>query len=337
MRIYFRVQCWRVIGLASAVATVAVYGETLRVPMPPMPPGAEGFLKGAANDTSTASANALSSPVENFRSWLNMSAEQRAPLLAKMPEAERQALESKLAKYDSLPAEARDLRLRQTQLHWHLLELMKLPPSQRKHRLVEVPTEQRGLVMQRLHQWDALSTAEQKTFLENEAATGLYLQMQETPPHERTRVLIALPQEVRKPMEQQLQKWNGLPAQQRQELTDRFNQFFQLQEREQEKVVKGLPQNVRAHVEKMRDALKHLPLAQRKQCTEALNKFLAMTPDEQNKFLINAARWQRMSETEHDAWREIINKVPAMPPLPPGVLAPPLFAGTNRVVLRNAP
>jgi hypothetical protein len=254
-----------------------------------------------------------------------------------LPEPQRKALENKLAAYDGLSAEARDLRLRQTQLHWHLLALMKLPPNQRQTRLAQVPVEQRTLVAERLKQWDALKPAEQKEFLDNEATVGLYLQLQET--RQPRLVLQSLPQEQRRVMEQKLQKWNGLPAPQRQDLSDRFNRFFQLEEQERAKIVASLPAKIRQQVEMMIEALKQLPPDQRQRCTEALNKFLKMTPEQQNQFLANATRWQKMSEKEHNAWRQVVNQAPAMPPLPPVLRMPPspVMVGSNNVVPVNVP
>jgi hypothetical protein len=295
--------------------------------MPPLPPGAEKRV-GPPSPVS---------PVDNFRYWLSVPVENRAAQLAPLPEAERKALFEKLAFYESLPADARELRLRETQLHWQLLSLMKLPAAQRNARVAQLSPEDRDVVQERLNQWDALPADKQKTFLDNEQEAGIYLELQETAPEERGKVLARLPAEIRFPLEQRLQKWNAKPAAQRQELSDRFTQLFQSEESAREKIIAGLPEDVRKPVQKLTEQLKQLPDDQRKRCTLALNKFLKMSPEEQRHFLQNASRWQTMSEKEHDAWRQVVNKVP---PLPPGMLPPmpaPLIAGTNSVVPFNAP
>lgn len=335
MRIHFQIKCWRAVGVVSAVATITVVGETLRVPLPPLPPGAEIPVA-----TQAVPPPLPPSPVDNFRFWLKLSPAQRAPLLAKMPETERKALEAKLATYDALSPDAQDLRLRETQLHWQLLALMKLAPAERKERLANVSGDDRRLIEERLQQWDALAPAKQKTFLENEEVIGVYLELQETPSHARSKVLGGMPPEVRFPLEQRLQKWNGLPAAQRQELFDRFGQLFQLPDRDQETVVASLPEPTRKQFEQLTASLQHLPPQERSRCTAALNKFLKMSAEEQNRFLQNAMRWQKMSEKEHDAWRQVVHTAPSLPPLPPGVDLPPpapLMAGTNTVVPVNAP
>ena len=317
-----------VITVVSAAATMTVVAaENLRVPQPPLPPGAERL----------AMPPLPQSPVDNFRYWLSFSPKQREPLLATLPEAERKALLEKLAFYDSLPADVRNLRLRETQLHWQLLSLMKLPPAERKERIAQLSADNRAVVDERLRQWDALPADKQKTFLENEQVVGLYLELQETAPQERGKVLSNLPPEVRFPLEQRLQKWNTLPAAQRQELSDRFTVLFRSEESAQKKIVKGLPDDVRKPVEKLMEQLEGMPPNDRKKCTAALNKFLKMSPDEQRQFLQNATRWQKMSEKEHNAWRQVVNKVPQLPPLPPGMEPPALIAGTNSVVPLNAP
>ena len=256
-----------------------------------------------------------------------------------MPETQRKALEAKLATYDALSPDAQDLRLRETELHWQLLALMKLPANQRKDRLAQIPGVDRELVQERLQQWDALPAAKQKTFLDNEEVIGVYLELQETPPPARAKVLGGIEPELRFPLERRLQKWNSMPAAQRQELSDRFSQLFQLPDRDKEKIVAALPEATRQQFEKLTDSLQLLPPDERERCTAALNKFLKMSPDDQNRFLQNAMRWQKMSDKEHDAWRQVVHSAPTLPPLPAGVEMPPspLLTGTNSIVPANAP
>ncbi|MDB6058584.1 MAG: hypothetical protein JWO95_2428, partial [Verrucomicrobiales bacterium] len=310
MRIHLQIKCWRVVGVVSAVTTISVIAEPLHVPAPPLPPGAEAHSK-----MTMMPPPLPPSPVENFRFWLNLSSAERSPLLSRMPDAQRKALEAKLASYDALSPDAQNLRLRETELHWQLLALMKLPADQRQSRLAQFSPNERQLVQERLKQWDALSAANQKTFLDNEEVVGVYLELQETPPHARSKVLASMSPEVRFPLEQRLQKWNNLPAPQRQELSDRFSQLFQLPDRDKEKVVATLLEAARMQVEKISESLKNLPPDERKRCTAALNKFLKMSAEDQNRFLQNAMRWQKMSEKEHAAWRQVVNTAPILPPL----------------------
>ena len=323
-----RIRIQIAITAVSAAATITVVAaENLRVP-PPLPPGAGKISMPPVPQ----------SPIDNFRYWLSLSPKQRTPLLATLPEADRKALVEKLAFYDSLPADVRNLRLRETQLHWQLLSLMKLPAAARKQRVAQLPASNRAVIEERLRQWDALLADKQKTFLENEHVVGLYLELQETAPQDRGKVLASLPGDIRLPLEQRLQKWNSMPAAQRQELSDRFTLLFQSEESARQKIIAALPEDVRQPVEKLTEQLKQLPPDQRQRCTLALNKFLKMSPDEQRQFLQNASRWQRMSEREHNAWRQVINKVPQLPPLPSGMVPPaPMMAGTNSVVPANAP
>jgi hypothetical protein len=334
MRVHFQIN-WQgrarrsmraVIIVASAAATITVVAEqTLRVP--PLPPGAE----------KVATPPMPPSPVDNFRDWLKLSPQQRSLLLGQLPEAERKLLEAKLASYDTLPPDARDLRLRETQLHWHLLGLMKISPAQRKYRLAQVPPEDRELVQERLKQWDALPPEKQKTFLDHEEVIGVYLQLQETPQTERGQVLANMPSDIRLPLEKRLQLWNRMPPPQRQELSDRFTQLFRSVDGEREKLAAELPEDVRKPFEKLSGQLDKLPPDQRQKCTAALNKFLKMPAEDQRKFLQNAMRWQTLSEKERDGWRQVVPKVPQLPPLPPGFAPPPLVAGTNSVVPANTP
>lgn len=328
MRIRIQINCWKAVGVVSVAASITVVAaENLRVPQPPLPPGAE----------TVALPPLPPSPVDNFRYWLSFRSDKRERLLAVLPEAERKALLEKLAFYDSLPADVRDLRLRETQLHWQLLSLMKLTPSERAQHLAQLSSYNRAVVEDRLRQWDALPVDKQKTFLDHEQEVGIYLELQETAPQERGKVLAKMPAEIRMPLEKRLQKWNNLPAGERQELSDRFTQLFQSEEGKREKIIAALPEDVRKGVQQLTEELKILPPDQRQKCTVALNKFLKMSPDDQRQFLQNASRWQKMSEKEHNAWRQVVNKVPQLPPLPPELEPLPLMAGTNSVVPANTP
>ena len=46
-----------------------------------------------------------------------------------------------------------------------------------------------------------------------------------------------------------------------------------------------------------------------------------MAPEERTRFLRNAARWQEMTPTERKTWKELVTK---LPPLPPDFNAPPM-------------
>jgi hypothetical protein len=66
-----------------------------------------------------------------------------------------------------------------------------------------------------------------------------------------------------------------------------------------------------------------------------------MTSDEQNEFLRNAAQWQEMTPQERRLWRDLVQRLPPMPPMPPGFRRaspgglPPMPPGFNEPSMPN--
>jgi hypothetical protein len=55
---------------------------------------------------------------------------------------------------------------------------------------------------------------------------------------------------------------------------------------------------------------------------DSFQRLAAMSPQERASFLRNANRWRQLSSEERATWRELVSKVPPMPPEP--VPAPPV-------------
>jgi hypothetical protein len=67
----------------------------------------------------------------------------------------------------------------------------------------------------------------------------------------------------------------------------------------------------------MEDVLKQfeaLPVQQRRLCVESFTKFTSMPNAERNRFLRNAELWQAMTPVERKTWRDLVTKLPPMPP-----------------------
>lgn len=250
------------------------------------------------------------SPVAFFRELLAMKPEERERVLDQYPPAQRKTQSDKLDEYRILPPEICELRLRYTELRWHLLDLIKLKPNERTERLAEVSAEDRPLVVERLKLWDGWPADVKKQFLEHEEAMSLLLQGGST---------VRTPVTLSEGNEKELQRWQSLPEHQRNEMCDRFGQFFNLNEEEKKKALNSLPQSERQQMENSLQGLEGLSAEQRKQRLEALKKFSAMKLEAQRRFLQNAARWKAMSDKDREAWRQAVDKLPPMPPMPPGL------------------
>jgi Protein of unknown function (DUF3106) len=269
------------------------------------------------------------SPVEIFRQLLAMSPQERVNYLANRTPENRKRILAKLSEYQALTPDERELRLRATELRWYLLPLLKESPADRDTRLAQVPDALRGLVKSRLAQWDALSPQSRREFLDNERTLHYFSHVDPTnAPSAGAR--------ERGPSDAEQAHWQALTADERQRITTRFNQFFELTPDEKQKALNALSVAERAQMEKALEAFDKLPRAQRIQCVQAFTKFASMTTQDRADFLKNAARWSQLPPQERQAWRDLVAQVPLWPPLPPALMRPPPLPPTPSATAQSA-
>lgn len=262
------------------------------------------------------------SPIAYFRELLAMKPDERDRALGDKTLEQRQIILSKLREYKGMSPEERELRLKITEVRWYLAPLMKLSPVERLKSLAAIPAADRELIERRLKIWDEIPPQLQKEFLNNEAVISHILR---TPEEREASIYQFSPDKCQK-LQQELAQWTQLPADKRQQMCDRFNQFFALDEDEKKKTLGTLSLVERQQMEKTLQSFESLPPQRRAKCIESFGKFTQMRPEEREQFLKNAERWQSMTPSERLAWREIVQKGPATPPppLPPGMrLTPP--------------
>lgn len=266
----------------------------------------------------------VTSPVQYFRELLAMGPGERERALSKESAEKKQIILAKIKEYDWMSPDERELRLRMTQMRWYLVPLLKSSVAERVKLLSRIPSEDRPLIERRLRMWDQIPVQVQREFLENELHLGYLLKWHGSTAAERSRLLESFPSGRREKLERELDKWNSLPEERRNEMASRFNQFFELDEREKSKIIETLPQVDREQLQRAIKALEHIPADQRKQYLMAYNRFAEMSAEERKQFLKNAERWETMPETERNAYRELVRRAPA-PPLPPplGEVRPP--------------
>ena len=278
------------------------------------------------------------SPVEYFRGLLGMSPEDRERALASRSPAARAVLLAKVREYEALPREVREARLCQTELHWELSGLMKLAPDQRANRLEEVSPLYRPMVTALLQQWDQVPAGIQKDLLEKQSFIGIYLRMQGSPPAAQKEILDTLPEARRAHWTEEMDRWQAVPEAERAELCAEFQRFCSLTGPEQKETVDTLSEADRREMEAALRAFSRLPPAQRAMCINSFRKFATMPPGERNQFLKNAARWDAMTRHDRQVWRELVQTLPPMPPLPPGFSpGPPLPPGFQKWVRSMPP
>lgn len=281
------------------------------------------------------------SPIEHFRQILAMTPEQRAKALeARSPKA-REFLEAKLKEYEALRPEDRANRLRTLELRYHLVPLMKMPPSNRVARLETIAERDRGLIEDRLALWDKLSPELQRDVLVCEPAIAAFVGPE-------TRLS---PSPTGSPLTPQQQEninrstayLNSLPTAKRSDIYRNFQEFFELSEREKAKAldsIGALSEAERQQMERALQAFDKLPRDQREQCIEGFQKFTALTPRQRDEFLRSAERWEAMSAQDRKIWRSLVARkaVPAPPPLPPGAGFPSAGANSSSIhVVTNSP
>ncbi|WCJ60353.1 DUF3106 domain-containing protein [Fontisphaera persica] len=259
-------------------------------------------------------------PMQAFRELLNTNAAGRQAFLSKKSPEQRQLFEQKLAEYEGLSPAQRELRLTLTDLRHYLMLFLNLPESWRETYLAQLPERYRPLVVERLKIWDRLDEATRKELLQNEDLLAYLVRLENAPPVPQGLFLYSLPGERRLAIEAALKTWNQTPPHRQQAMLQRFKHFFHLSESEQRQVLEALPPQERQTPERFLAALFRLPASQREKYAEAVNRFLSLSPAEQEQFLRNAMTWKSLTPEQREIVRDMVNKIPPLPPLPPGLL-----------------
>ncbi|HTB82578.1 MAG TPA: DUF3106 domain-containing protein [Candidatus Sulfotelmatobacter sp.] len=236
------------------------------------------------------------SPVAFFRQLLAMTPAERVAALTNRPPEARTRIVAKIHEYLALDPDERELRLSATELRWWLAPLFKLTPDVRAARVALVPDDFRPIVESRLAQWDALPPDLQTEFLENDKTLHYFSRIETTNQYAVT------------------------PEQQK--IAAQFDQFFDLTDAEKKAALNTLSAAERTAMEKTLASFEQLPPQQRMVCVHNYAKFAGMSLPERRDFLKNAEKWAAMSPKERQSWRDLVARVPIMPPMP--IVMPPV-------------
>jgi hypothetical protein len=264
------------------------------------------------------------SPVEYFRGVLGMTPAQRERALAAKSPEEKRAILEKVKEYEAMPREVREARLRQTELHWQLMTLLRMDPAQRQQVLKKISPLDLPLILGPLSQWNELPEATRKALLENERFIATYVEWQVRSPADQEQILKKLPAARRSYFTDELKRWQALPENQRTELCAQFQRFFVMSGQEQRQTISTLSETERQQMERALRDYADLAPAQRQHCINSFGKFVAMDPGERVQFLQNAEKWEAMTVHERALWRTLVGELPPTPPPPPGM--PPMPA-----------
>jgi hypothetical protein len=185
---------------------------------------------------------------------------------------------------------------------------MQTPATNRAVQLAGIPEGYRELVQVRLEKWDSLSPAAQKGLLLNDAAIRAMTEL--------TNAVSTNVMRIRRVMLQHtINNWNQLPLKQRQELTNKFDDFFQLKPTEIQRAAKILSPEERAQISATLQKFGNLTANQRAQCIQSFEKLAAMSSNQRQLFFQNAERWEMMTPRERDEWRKLVETAPSLPPV----------------------
>jgi hypothetical protein len=263
------------------------------------------------------------SPVQVFRKLLVMTPQEREDYLTMHPPGMREPVEAKVKEYLALSPEERELRLQATELRFYFMHLMPQPASNRPALLAQVPEPMRAVVQARLDLWGLLPPPMQSELLENEQAVRYFTRPGVVSAAQRRALLDGLPPEERAKVEADIARFQALPEETRRRMFQQFSQLFDLTPDERAKSLRHLSEAEREAMEQTLNAFGELTAEQRQVCLRSFEKFAGMSLAERQRFLRNAQAWQRMTPTERERWRELVARVPDLPPLPPGMVLPP--------------
>lgn len=262
------------------------------------------------------------SPVAVFRMLLDTNETGRAVFFVGRKPEQRKALEAKLSEYLALTPDQRELRLTLTELRWYLPQFFAMDATIRDQSFSQLPSRLRPLMEERLKRWDGLPESSRQRIMTNETAMSSLVRLEKAPLPPTPPGLVPMPKQDRQAIETALAAWQSLPEEKRQEMTIRFNRFFELDDKQKARTLRGLPAEERQLVEQTLGAFERLPNDEREKCLASFQQFFKMSHEERRQFLDNAARWQAMSPDQQQVIRQASRYTPPMPPLPPGLLPP---------------
>jgi hypothetical protein len=285
---------------------------------------------------SLASTNlSLLSPIDHFRQLLTQSPAEREKLLAQKPEPQRRLILAKLAEYDAMPVQERELRLQATRLRWQLLTLMRMEPATRDQAIMLLPTEERQQIENRLSQWNLLPPAIQHVLLDFPETTNAVA----SPPQPASNAAPLLAPSPSRPVNlppvgEDLAQWQTMPLAHRHKVLARFQQFFELTPAEKEKTLAVLENQQRQKVQSTVAAWQALPQSQRQQRFASLKKFADLPPTEQAQYQKLAQEWNRLKPSDRQVVQYYVDQLPPVPsdmilPTNPGFMPKPNQAASN--------
>src|SRR6185503_6375869 len=259
--------------------------------------------------------------IQYFRRLLDSPAAEREQLLASKSPEQRRVLTNSVRIYLDLSPDERESRLRAIELRFYLSPLLRLPATNRALIFQTVPETFRPLVQERLDYWDGLSPEMRQQLLDSDRLirVGPSAILMSPPPNRSVRGYSSNQLDA---MDAAARQWHLYPSAKREEIVETFRRLYQVTPQEKNKTLSLLPltEAERAQIEKSLEKFFKLNSVEQKLVVKSFTKFATLSPEERRQFLRNAEAWQKMSTEDRERWRYLVNNLPPLPPLPPGLL-----------------
>ncbi len=256
----------------------------------------------------------VQSPIDFFRFLLAAPSAEREKALAARPPNQRKQIELKLKEYTLLPLDERELRLQMTEMRYYMKPLMEASPASRGNLFLAVPEDKRKLIESRLQAWDRLPRDIQKSLLSQEDTIHYLVRLETSTEAQRRVILERFPAERRAKLENEIAAWKRLPEDQRRKMYTQFLQFFELTPREKTKILSTLSDTERQQMEAALNQFSQLGRAERRLVLDSFGKLADFSTEQRNRFLRQADLWQVLPPSDRKLFRDLVTKLPPMPP-----------------------
>jgi hypothetical protein len=306
-----------VLPLAVLICMVPAFGLRAQVSSPAS--SQTDAVSSATNAPPPLPPPATRAPVATFKELLNMSPAERTVALSNRPPEIRNRILAKVREYEALKPEEQKLKLKATELRWWMTQMINTPSANRSVLLTNVPADDRKFIESRLQQWDLLPPDLQKETLENQGLMNYFMDQQgpKAVPAE------ILPPGTRPDLQPGIAHWQAMSESERAAVKSRFEAFFGLNEQEKANALKSLSDSERVQIQNTLRDFGNLTPEQRSRCVQSFDQFATMSMEERRRVLKNAEEWSRMTPSQRQAFRQLVNRLAMEPPAPPGMGAPP--------------
>ena len=254
------------------------------------------------------------SPIGHLQTLLEAPEERRSQMLSQHKETSRTFWKRKLNEYGAMDPNEREKKLREAQLHWYLLLILRTPAEDRDTKLLQIPESDRGLIESRLKEWQELPNALQIDIMTHLPALRYFGRLVSLTPEARKKALEEATQDGNRP-DMNSPAWENLDSQRRRSMFLAYQKFFTLEEEKRSRVLAKIPMPQRLSIQSRIQQLENLSPELKEKCLVALEKYAEMTRNERILFRVNAERWKQMPATEHAVWKEVVKKWPPLPPI----------------------